>query len=366
MKNLFVIGNFRSGTSLLGTALNAHPNLMVAYEPYLLFFKQCRNKFLAEVLGKPCDPDYPIGLLTLSAVDKDGCLERIFEEVRFSADELAKLVEILRPYLVHENNICKDSKPARLGKFLDGLKPGSAGEVLQQLMERFLLSEQDGIAKGKDLRMVGIKEVFCEEYMPAFLNSPTLGGAKVVHIIRDLRAVVASRNYGKYYETAGNKYPISFFIRSWKQTVEMCRRCQNIPGYMMIRYEDMVTHPEETFQNICDTLEIPFAKELTDFSSYTNSKGGQWKPNTSFERAKDITSTAVSRWRKILTPADIEVLEHFCRDEMAFMGYQPVTENFDLERIANYNEDEALINPWLRNYGFGYMGKEGVGKSVKR
>ena len=45
MNQLFITGLFRSGTTFLARALNAHPELSVASDPYFEFWKLLRNKW---------------------------------------------------------------------------------------------------------------------------------------------------------------------------------------------------------------------------------------------------------------------------------------------------------------------------------
>ena len=50
---------FRSGTTLLGRMLNAHPYITIASDPYLPFFKMFRTK-IAENLGMAIPVEQPL------------------------------------------------------------------------------------------------------------------------------------------------------------------------------------------------------------------------------------------------------------------------------------------------------------------
>ena len=45
VKRLFVTGMFRSGTTLLARAFNAHPSISFASDPFFEFFKHARNTY---------------------------------------------------------------------------------------------------------------------------------------------------------------------------------------------------------------------------------------------------------------------------------------------------------------------------------
>jgi len=355
MRNVFIMGIFRSGTSLLSTCLNAHENVRIAWQPYWLFFKASRNKFFSEVIRKPLDVNYPMGVLQFTSEKERRLFCDIFRLVKFDGAELSSLISQIGDYLGYEEEkVNRDMKPTSLLSYLHGLESGTAGHILSQLMKRLYLSESNTYCANKEnIDIVGIKEVFCEEYIEPILNYQGLDSV-VLHIIRDPRAVVASRNYGKYMEATGSRYPIFFIIRSWRRTVANYLSNKDKENYLMIRYEDLVSQPGEIMNQICRALELPFSEDVLNFSMFRNSSGGQWEPNTSFEGTKSINTLSVERWKSVLQPDEIEVIEFFCQSELEYLGYEITTGRFDVEKISNFKEDVSYINDWLRKYNFNY------------
>lgn len=363
MKHLFITGLFRSGTSLLSTALNVHPDVLVGWQPFWLFFKECRNKFFKDIIGAPIDPEYPMGVLQFRSEDESKLFQDVLNQVQFSNSELASVIYKIKTYLLDKSEkINSNMKPTALSENMDDLEPGSAGYVLKQLLARLYLAETD--QEGKKLNrdqigVLGIKEVFCEEYIEPILSYKGFDSS-FIHIIRDPRAIVASRNYGKYMEATASRYPIFFIIRTWRRTVANYILNRDKEKYMMIKYEDMVRHPEETLNRICNILGVEFSEDILDFNRYRDRKGNKWEPNSSFEVPMTISTSSVNKWKDVLSAEEIEVIEYFCQTELEDMGHEITTRRFDVERIFNFHEDMALVSNWLRKYDFRYKAGEGT------
>ncbi|NQT90795.1 MAG: sulfotransferase [Candidatus Omnitrophica bacterium] len=349
MKNIFVTGIFRSGTSLLSTALNTHKDILVCWQPYWLFFKACRNKFFKDVLKREFDADCPMGMLQLDGPEERRLFLELFEKVAFNRAELDALVSKIKEYLSHDEAINKRMKPFALVSQLDGLDPGDAGYILSQLMERLRLCS----AGKEDVKWVGIKEPFCDGYIGPILNYKGLEPV-ILHIIRDPRSVLASRNYGKYMETTKGRYPVFLIIRAWRKAVESYILNQGKKNYMMLRYEDLVERPGEIFKEICGILQVQFSEDILDPGRYKDSKGWQWEQNSSFEVSGDISTSSVNKWQEVLSTDEIELVEYFCQSEMEYLRYKAKTGDLGPKKIAGFNEAKEAITPWLRNYDFSY------------
>ncbi|MDY7038802.1 MAG: sulfotransferase, partial [Thermodesulfobacteriota bacterium] len=343
------------GTSLLATSLNAHKNILISWQPYWLFFKACRNKFFKEIMKKPLDSNYPMGILQFSSRKERDLFRDIFTLIKFDTQELSYVISQIKAYLSDKKEkINKNMKPLGLLRYLYYLESGTAGHVLTQLSERLYHSEIYNYKANKDdTKIIGIKEAFCEEYTEPILNYQALDSV-VLHIIRDPRAVVASRNYGKYMEATGSKYPIFFIIRSWLRTVANYILNKDNDNYLMIKYEDLVRQPEEILKHICVTLGVEFSKDIINFEKYTDSEGNKWESNSSFSRFNTINTSSVDRWKDVLSFEEIEIIEYYCKSEMELMGYESTKKQFDIGKILNFQEDMSQVRSWLRNYDFSF------------
>ena len=55
LQYIIVMGSIRSGKTLIGRALNMHPNIIVQQEPFFFFFKLCYTIFQRDFLKKDID-----------------------------------------------------------------------------------------------------------------------------------------------------------------------------------------------------------------------------------------------------------------------------------------------------------------------
>lgn len=353
MKCFFIMGIFRSGTTLLATALSTHASLLVAWQPFWLFFKACRNKWIEKNAGRKPDPKYPLGDLPMNLQWDRESFSRIFDLIEFDKNDIDGLILQIREYLSqNEETMNRHMKPASLVSHLHGIDPGKGGDVLVQLMDRLGAwgSKECGPTK-EGAGIVGIKETFCVDFLEPIL---TFDGFQAValHIIRDPRSVVASRNYGRYVESVGSKYPLFFIIRTWLRSVATYIRCRDKDNYLMLKYEDLVRNPEAEMNRICKALRIEFSPALLHPDAYRDGRGNQWISNSSFGNTGGIHNGSVNKWKEVLSAAEVELIEYYCQPEMEALGYQVTTKPFDPARIDCFQEDMSQVRTWLRKYEF--------------
>ena len=65
------------------------------------------------------------------------------------------------------------------------------------------------------LAVIGSKEIAVEEYIPYFIEV----GTKVVLVVRDPRAMIASLALGEGERYGGSPRPILFDVRNWRKSV---------------------------------------------------------------------------------------------------------------------------------------------------
>jgi hypothetical protein len=177
-------------------------------------------------------------------------------------------------------------------------------------------------------------EVFVDEIFEAFPN------AKFIHVIRDPRAVEASRN--KRSSFLGDE-PF-YHLQVWKQSFELAQRnLEKYPKkYMNIKYEDLLINTEQVVKSICKFLEVEFEEKMLEFQGLED-----WgSANTSFEKvdAGAINLAAIVRFKTTLSKKRICMYENYLHSEMKELGYElmyPKLNSF----LVNWYKAQFVLDP---------------------
>jgi len=235
MRLLFVTGMFRSGTTLLGRMLNAHPQLAVASDPYMPFFKSFRST-VAACLGQ----DIP------AAAPLDDYYFRHEAIELFRAIQDASLdVALDRPALDNlKTAVATHAEPYSplILPLVESIRGSSYRDVLDQMIGVL----QSCYGK-RTMDYLGFKEVWTDEFIPVLARA--LPEARFIQIVRDPRAVAASKN------ATDEQYPWLFLGRQWRKLAGLAHDYAADPHFgrrvCVVRYEDLVESPEESMHAIC-------------------------------------------------------------------------------------------------------------------
>lgn len=172
------------------------------------------------------------------------------------------------------------------------------------------------------------RHVYCvPEILKAYPN------AKIIYVIRDPRAVVASyrdwktqdnvpeSRWGEFHRDdarARKSYHLLIITLMWRSAVRTMRSLQQARGdarILTVRYEDVVREPERALERICRFLG----------ADYTDAMLAVPMNNSSYARvdlASGISTAPTERWRTKLTAAEIAAIQSNCRVEMLESGYE--------------------------------------------
>jgi hypothetical protein len=141
---------------------------------------------------------------------------------------------------------------------------------------------------------------------------------RVIHSIRDPRANVMSQR---------TRWPSTGLwdaATRWRESVRNGKLWQErgTTPYLEVRYEDLLTAPEETCAGICEFLEIPFDSSLLTFDHVER----EWNPTKPGEGSKRhyqrFEQQRIDKWKKHLTPFEVKLIEDRCRGGMKLCGYE--------------------------------------------
>lgn len=207
----------------------------------------------------------------------------------------------------------------------------------QEFLCRLLESDRSDRALF-DLAMAihaGEKPIRGEKTPAHIYNVPLLlewfPNARIIHTFRDPRAIYISsrrkaaqrgvplrsailRKSGMLFDL----YASLHLIVVWRKIIDFHRRyARDYPcHYYLLKYEDLVSNPKHSLQNLCDFLEIPFTDAMLQ----------QTVINSSYRADGEIEgfdTSAIDRWRRHLHPLINRWFILWCRHDLLEFGYQP-------------------------------------------
>ena len=292
--HMLITGMGRSGTTLLDKLLTAHPQCHFYSQPLPLLFVEVKRRFL-ELHGLKPDP-YPLAS---------------YYRCGYSIHDFTRWLE---SYRVEESVI--DSAESLMADYsgqLDKLQLSVdlAGMPLADLLSTCL--EHTSSTQ----HIVGLKEVFCEEFLPYLLKS----GFAAAIILRDPRDVVASMHHGDGPHHIGSPRPILFDLRNWRKSVEFCIHLGGKANFTYLRYEDLVRSPATSLNSVFSQLGLHGV--TSDGLQMKDGDGNDWQGNSSFGQfaAAGISRNSVGRYAEVLGPDQIQYVESICLAEMHWAGY---------------------------------------------
>jgi sulfotransferase family protein len=140
----------------------------------------------------------------------------------------------------------------------------------------------------------------------------------VIHIVRDPRANTFSQR---------QRWPSTSLWRAakdWQCYVDAGHAWEDRKEspFLQLRYEDLVTFPENARDTICEFLGIAAEPEMLAFNHYQK----DWNPATGVEgakrRYKGFEKQRVDTWRTFMSPVEVRLVENQCRRGMGLLGYE--------------------------------------------
>ena len=296
---LFVVGAGRSGTTPLQLALNMGPELGV--------FGETQAFFVHRKFGAPADEVNLPRLIEYWRAVVSGCSPYgdLLDEPAIQA-QLANA-----PSYAHIVNTIMGALAAREGKSRWGEKSPS--------------------------HLFRLREI-----RTCFPN------ARILHIVRDPRAVVCSTikafNRGQFSDW--NVYSAAnYWVRCFKVHV----REQATPSdrYKLVRYEDFVTRPEASLSEICSFLGIRFVEEMLKAhrvaSDYVRPGKSGEMPALHALTEKPLDPSRTDAWKEVLSPSQTKLIEQVAGKQMATLGYKPARKAYAPPRLrASYGLMRAV------------------------
>jgi hypothetical protein len=270
---VFIVGCPRSGTTLLGLMVHAHPRLAMPPETRFVIRAWRRRRQYTDLT----DPAQRATLVAELSHKKSAVAD-----LGLTPDDVRRLV---------------DASPPTLGSVL--------GAVFAEFARRH------GKARWGDKRPSYFYEVAV--LLRLFPD------AQIVHVIRDGRGNVASLKRMSWWDGT------SVGAMAYWSLAEWCLRRDRdrLPAdtFHVVRYEDLVSDTEAVLRRLCDFLGEPFAEEMLEPQRVRAVVPTKKRWHTRLDGPVD--AAAVESWREELEPWEIGLMELVLGRALRRHGYLP-------------------------------------------
>lgn len=285
MEPVFVVGNPRSGTTLLRLLIGSHPNICIAPEcGFALWLEKDYSDWSRQNLEEP---------QSVTKFVKDLCECRKFDTWMLPREQISAMI-------------------------LDR-KPTTYSELVAAVYEAYLAHVKP------EATCWGDKNNFHVQHIMQ-LNS-LFPQSKFVHIVRDVRDVACSYRELKSLKSDSPYRPnlpfsVDEICHQWKTNVEaVLDDFEKIDGCraMNIRYEDIVTDPVASCLSICKFLGQDYSSEMLEFyqRDLEPHQTMDWKQKTTMP----VSTISLERFRRDLTLEDVSLANQKCADLLSRFGY---------------------------------------------
>ncbi len=264
---VFVAGMPRSGTTLLSTMLDAHPDISIAPETH--FFTKS-----------------PVPLADASVTVRDQTLaflqaEPGVQDMDLSAGEWQEIRTLAGP----------EARPL---------------DLFSALLRTY--------AARSEARVWGEKTPDHLAHLPDMAEA--FPGAVFIVITRDPRDVYLSQQ-----SMTWNRDTIVETAWTWRQyaTATEHYRSQYAKRFIDIRYEDLLQAPASNLSKMCELLQVPFDRAMLDFHEHADPaiSAEPWKTKS----REPVDPTNTQKWRGRLSPARKWIIQVVAAHAMHAFGY---------------------------------------------
>jgi len=286
-KQIFVVGNSRSGTTMMGRIIGNHSSVFTFRE--LHFFGQLWSS-------------------------KD-------ENKLLSKKESIKLFSKL--LCIQEFGIFQQNNPSQFDELSESVlseKEHSRIEIFNLFLNYSAEQNNSIIPCDQTPRNV----FYIQEILDHFPN------AKVVNMVRDPRDVLLSQKNKwkrRYFGASGipfreairsyfNYHPITI-SKIWNTSILNAKKFENEKRVKTIKFEDLLLNPKSTISELCSFLEINFDESMLMVPNIGSST------NLDKNSTSGIDKSKIGSWKRGgLNLSEIYICQKMCRENMSFYKYE--------------------------------------------
>lgn len=335
---ILITGMVRSGTTLLSRAIDAHSKIATPPDPYFAFFRAFRNEIYNNYIDdfnddKALSDNFFKQNLEPRREIRESTLDR-----KINNQDLDKIKSNMIDFT-------KPNSPLIIPHIKD-IEADTYKELYIKMMEII-----NAVYGDNKTEWTGFKQIWVEEFVTPLLE--TFPNMKTVQIIRDPRAIIASRTKTTHLS---HNYPLYFMLKHWRKSFAYALyNSHHYPDrFKLIRYEDLIEKPEVTMSEITGFIGLKYESDTINPDSYRDGKGNSWSDNSAYNSTNKITSKYKDKWKDILSKKEVQYVEDLCRIEMDKLNYKTKTES-DIKKSLFYNIDfkDELDTSWIKKQASG-------------
>jgi hypothetical protein len=285
---LFIIGNPRSGTTLLRLMLTSHPNICIPPECGFAIWWFSKYKNWTKPFSKVQVQDFVRDLLE----------SRKFETWKLSVNELTD--------------------------FILANMPSTYAELVDSVYRLFCIKMKKPGAKWGD------KNNFYLNHIDPL--SEIFPGCYFVHIVRDGRDIACSYRKVKTIGSESKYAPklpteITAIAEEWHGNLNKIKRSfenLNWKNVIEIRYEDLVADPKKTLSRVCESFGEEYNPQMLEFYLLNRQKGFepaeflQWKELT----LHPLSDERIGRFKIEMTVQDVRDFQRIAQSTLDKYKYE--------------------------------------------
>lgn len=296
---IFIVGNHRSGTSLLRNLFDSHPDLAVFPFEYHFF------KFAGYWV------DYYPFKRKLNDYTTTQIIHSLLESYEIANRDKAKDSQGERT-LAYDIDL-----DAALDYFDKAINESDSNKDIFEETIRFSYCQATKKAMGNK-RLVE-KSVENQEFVRELMD--WFPKAKFIHVIRNpYDNFVSYRRYLQNYNNGKYPYLKSVFL-ALKHGYYWALKNKSLGNYYNLNYEDLVKNPLNTMLGLCDFLNLEYDKILL---RPTNA-GQYWEGNSvSGEKFNGVSTNRLNKWRSEIKPLEIHLVNKFFSEVLFEFGYDQI------------------------------------------
>ena len=274
---VLIFGCRRSGTTLLRSLLDNHPNLLV----------------------HPKEPQFIVNLVSLY-----GNLNRNKEKI------IGRLLD--HPYL-----------PEDLNK--EQLKRALLDSSVQTWSDFFQTYLKIWTGDLDDKQQIVLKDPAFTFNMDILQN--IFPDARYIHIVRQPYGNVSSQR-ARWQDAS-----VWECATWWRDAVRIghTMAMEEPELCLEVDYQSLVLEPEPVLNKICNFLRVPYTNDMLDFQLDTVSFSPDGPPKPTQFTALD--PKRLKLWQNYLSSLDIKIIEHCCKHEMQWWQYEMVTPDVNNQEL---------------------------------